>query len=173
MSVSKGYETVSRALHWLTALLIFVLLVLGWLMMDMPLGLKRFDMVSLHKSLGVLLLLITLMRLLYHWVIRPAAQLPSNRYARFAHSCLYLCLLGMPLSGWLMSNAAGFDVVVYGTAKLPVLLDESQSLKEVLAGVHEWLSWGLCLLLTGHIGAVIWHRWWLKDDVWQRMSPYQ
>ena len=173
MSDSKRYDIVSRVFHWLTASLILALLMIGWLMVDMPLGLKRFDMVNLHKSLGVLLLLITLMRLLYHWTVRPAAHMPSNRLARLAHGCLYLCLLGMPFSGWLMSNAAGFGVTVYGTAMLPVLLDENPLLREIFAGVHEWLSWGLCLLLVGHISAVIWHRWYLKDDVWQRMSPYQ
>ncbi|WP_271270543.1 cytochrome b [Aliamphritea hakodatensis] len=173
MSVSQRYDRVSRILHWLTVPLVLVLLVIGWLMVDMPLGLKRFDTVNLHKSLGVLVLLLTLMRLLHHWVIRPAAQLPENPLAaRLAHRLLYLCLLGLPLSGWLMSNAAGFGVTVYGTATLPVLLAENPFLREVFSALHQWLGWGLCALLAGHIGAVIWHRCWLKDDVWQRMRPY-
>ncbi len=70
MSVPARYDRVSRVLQWLSAPLVLVLLVIGWLMVDMPLGIMRFDTVNLHKSLGVLLLLFTLMRLLHRWLSR-------------------------------------------------------------------------------------------------------
>lgn len=173
MSASFRYDVVSQTLHWLTAPLILVLLVIGWLMVDMPLGLKRFDTVNLHKSLGVLVLVLTLMRLLYYLMMRPAAESPANLLARIAHKLLYLCLLGMPLTGWLMSNAAGFGVTVYGTAELPVLLNENAELQAFFEQLHFWFSRGLCVLLAGHIGAVLWHAFWRKDEVWQRMSPFR
>lgn len=166
------YTWVNLTLHWLTLPLLVSLLGIGWYMVDLPLGLDRFELINLHKSIGILLLCLTLVRITYRSLqTRPVQSnsSPSDTLAKVAHTLLYLCLLGLPITGWLMSNTAGFEVELFGQISLPTLMDEDEAFSAQLSLIHELQVWLLCVILFGHIFAAIWHHWVLGDETLTKM----
>jgi len=168
------YQAFSRWLHWISLPLVGVLLGLGWYMTALPLGLERFQTFNLHKSLGALLLIVTVIRLGYR-LLRPSPAHPAKglqqTLAHLGHVGLYLCLFGLPLSGWLLSNAAGYPVSLFDLLELPGLIAEQETRVDPLTLLHKALIWLLCLLLGGHLLAVFWHQWIKKDSTLSRMWP--
>lgn len=173
---ARRYGAVAQGLHWLIALLIVVMFGLGWYMADLPLGQRKFDLYQLHKSLGVTIFVLTLLRLA--WRMRhPAPPLPTTMaswektLAKIAHVLLYLLLLLQPLIGFLQSNAANFPVVVWGVLPLPALLGADEPFAETLVDLHEWGARSILLLVALHAAAALRHHFMLKDDILRRMLP--
>ena len=145
-------------------------------MVEMPLGIRKLELYGLHKSVGVLILALTMARL--GWRLsgtRPVALGPSRAWERvLAHSVhvgFYLVLIAMPLSGWLLSSAANFSVSVFGMFTLPDLVAPDKALQETLAAVHGWLAWGLAGLLVLHVAGALKHHFVLKNATLRRMIP--
>lgn len=166
------YTWVNLTLHWLTLPLLVSLLGIGWYMVDLPLGMDRFELINLHKSIGILLLCLTLVRIIYRSAQSRQKQSQSglsDTLAKAAHALLYVCLLGLPITGWLMSNTAGFEVELFGHISLPTLMTEDEAFSGQLSFIHELQVWLLCVLLVGHIFAAFWHHWVLGDDTLTKM----
>ena len=172
----RRYGLLAQSLHWLTAGLILVMLPLGFYMADLPIGQQKFDLYQFHKSLGLTILLITLLRLGWRAVNRPP-PLPAplagweRAAARWTHAALYALLIAQPLVGFLHSNAANFPVVWWGIVPLPALIGASEPLAGVLVSVHAVLGIGLALVLVLHIGAALRHHFIKRNDVLRRMLP--
>ena len=170
------YGAVAQALHWLIAALVFTMFGLGWYMSDLPLGQQKFDLYQLHKSLGITIFWLAVVRLLWRWS-HPAPPLPGSMprwqraAARTSHALLYLLLLVQPLIGFLQSNAANFPVVLWGVMPLPALIGSDEALGETLVVVHRWNSRLLLLLILVHGAAALRHHFVLRDDVLRRMLP--
>lgn len=170
------YGAVAQTLHWLIAALIFVMFGLGWYMADLPLGQHKFDMYQLHKSLGVTIFSLVILRLIWRW-LSPAPALPATMpgweraAAHATHGLLYLMLLVQPVIGFLQSNAANFPVVWWGTLPLPAVIGNDEALGEALIGVHEWGARIILILVVLHIGAALRHHFVIKDDILRRMLP--
>jgi cytochrome b561 len=75
----------------------------------------------------------------------------------------------IPLSGWLMSSAKGFQTVWFGVLPIPDLVSRDKALGDLLQEVHEALNVLLMLTLAGHVAAALWHHFVLKDDTLRRM----
>ena len=90
--------------------------------------------------------------------------------ARAAHGLLYALMVLIPLSGWLMSSAKGFQTVWFGVLPIPDLLSRDKELGDLLQEVHEILNAALMLTLSGHVVAALWHHFVLKDDTLKRMT---
>lgn len=91
--------------------------------------------------------------------------------AHAGHFALYVLMIGIPVSGWLMSSAKGFQTVWFGVLPLPDLLAKDKALGDQLAQLHWALNVGLLLLIAGHAAAALWHHVVLKDDTLRRMLP--
>ncbi len=171
-----SYTKTAKALHWLMAILLFGLLALGFYMHDLPLSPEKLKLYSWHKWAGVTAFLLVAFRLLWRLTHRPPA-LPSSmpRLMQFAahagHLLLYVLMIAIPLSGWLMSSAKGFQTVYFGVLPIPDLLDKNKEIGDLLALVHKSLNLLFVAVLAGHIGAALKHHFIDKDDILTRMLP--
>jgi cytochrome b561 len=171
-----SYTKTAKVLHWLMAILLFGLLALGFYMHDLPLSPEKLKLYSWHKWAGVTAFLLVGFRLLWRLAHRPPA-LPASmpRLMQFAahagHLLLYVLMIAIPLSGWLMSSAKGFQTVYFGVLPIPDLLDKNKEIGDLLALVHKSLNLLFVAVLAGHIGAALKHHFIDKDDILTRMLP--
>jgi len=172
----QRYNKVSISLHWLIALLIFFNFALGLYMADLPLSPLKLQRYSWHKWAGVTVFVLLLIRLLWRITHKPPAPLPMPRWQHIAatavHHLLYVFMFIVPISGWLMSSAHGFQTVWFGVLPLPDLLDKNKELAETLEGVHEFLNYGMLLLVVAHSAGAIKHQFIDKDGLMGRMNPF-
>ncbi len=170
------YSRTAIALHWLIALLVFSLFPLGLYMSDLPFSPGRLKLYSYHKWLGVTVFMLAIVRLawrLTHPAPPPPAGMPAwQRIAATAtHHMLYALLILVPLSGWLMSSAKGFQTVYLGIIPLPDLLTKDKALGDALLVVHQALNFTLAALVATHLGAALKHYFVDRDEVLGRMIP--
>ena len=166
---NKGYGAVARALHWLMA----ALLILQWLSGEES---KAFGGMGFHFSLGLTLMLLVLVRLGWRVMhVPPALPAGMPKLMQFAahagHFLLYALMLAIPLTGWLMSSAKGFQTVWFGLLPIPDLLDKNKELGDLLAQVHSALNFLFIAVIVGHVGAALKHHLIDKDDILTRMLP--
>lgn len=172
-----AYTRTAIALHWLTAVLILAALPLGLTMTEMPLSPQKLKFYAWHKWLGVTVFLLVVLRLAWRATHRPPplpASVPAwqRSAANVTHWLLYALMLAIPLSGWLMSSAKGFQTVYLGLVPIPDLLAKDEALGESLATLHAVLAYSLMVLLTVHVAAAVKHHWVDRDEVLGRLLPW-
>ena len=174
--MNPQYTSTAKALHWGIAVLIFGMLGLGFYMTDLALSPTKLQLYSWHKWAGVTVFMLVVLRLAWRAAHKPPA-LPKHmssieRMAAHAgHHVLYLLMLAIPLSGWLMSSAKGFQTVWFGVLPLPDLLAKDKATGDLLQTVHMSLNFILIAVLLGHVGAALKHHFINRDDVLTRMLP--
>lgn len=174
---ARAYTRTAIALHWAIALLIFVAFPLGVYMHDLPLSPDKLRLYSYHKWIGISVLLFAAARLLWRVGHRPPpliAGMPRWQAvaAHAVHHALYLLIVAIPLSGWLMSSALGFPVVWFGVLPLPDLVAKNKELGELLKVVHQGLNLTLLLLVIVHVGGALKHHFFDRDATLVRMLPF-
>lgn len=175
--MSYRYSAVARLLHWLTVLLVAVMFVLGiamvYLVPDSAEALSH-RLYNTHESLGVVVLLVTLLRLVWRWR-HPPAPLPARvpRIFHVAghanHALLYIMLLVQPVVGVLRDNADGFQVTWFEVVPVPTLIGKHEALADALSAVHWYGAVLIALLIGAHIGGALFHGVIRRDGVLQRM----
>jgi cytochrome b561 len=169
------YTAPAVVLHWLAALLIFVAFPLGLSMQELPLSPLKLRLYSYHKWIGITVLLLAGLRVAWRLSHRPP-PLPDSiagwqrRASAAVHGLLYLLILAIPLSGWLMSSAKGFQTVWFGVLPLPDLVGKSRELGELLEDVHAWLNYTLLALVILHVVGAIKHHFIERQSFLQRMG---
>jgi cytochrome b561 len=169
------YSTLAIVLHWLVALLIFVGFPLGLYMVDLALSPDKLRLYSYHKWIGVTLLMLAVPRVAWRLTHTPP-PLPlgiarwQRRASEVVHGLLYLLLIAIPLSGWLMSSAKGFQTVWFGVLPLPDLVGKDKALGDLLAGVHKALNFTLLAAVIVHVGAALQHHFIERQPFLQRMG---
>lgn len=175
-STSTGYSAPAKLAHWLIALLILAAFPLGLYMHDLPLSPEKLRLYSYHKWIGMTVLLLFLPRLVWRFVRQPPPLLPAPiwqlRVAEATHWLLYLLMAAVPVSGWLMSSAKGFQLVYLGLLPIPDLIGKDKALAETLAAVHSSLAWVLIVLIGIHIAAALKHHFIDRDTTLRRMLPF-
>ena len=174
--MTTHYTKTAKSLHWLMAILLFGLLALGFYMHDLPFSPDKLKLYSWHKWAGVSAFLLVLVRLAWRFThIPPAlpAAMPKlmQLAAHAGHLALYGLMLAIPLSGWLMSSAKGFQTVWFGVLPIPDLLEKNKELGDLLQTVHMSLNLLLVATIVGHVGAALKHHFIDKDDILTRMLP--
>jgi cytochrome b561 len=145
-------------------------------MKGLPFSPEKLEFYGWHKSFGVLVIGLFLLRIVWRFYKKPPV-LPGHMSAieRLAantgHAVLYLLLIIMPLSGWLMSSAAGFPVSFFGLFQLPDLIAADAGLKKLLNSTHTYIGWFFTATITMHVMATIYHYFYHKDNVLKRMLP--
>lgn len=173
---SERWGLVSIALHWLTLLLILGLAVVGLLMGELPNSPLKLQVYAMHKSFGLTVLGLTLLRLGWRLLAGAPAPLPGQpAWQRWAagsvHGLLYALLLAMPLSGWLYNSASGFPLKWFGLYSLPKLSGYSPELKHFAHEAHETLFYVLAVVLLLHAAAALKHHYLDRDATLSRMLP--
>lgn len=174
--MKNQYSRTAKGLHWLMAILLFALIGLGFYMSDLSFSPVKLKLYSWHKWAGVTAVLLLLFRLLWRMLRRPPA-LPASmprimQYAAHAgHLALYALMFAIPLSGWLMSSAKGFQTVYFGVLPIPDLLERNRELGDLLQTIHTGLNFLFVAILVGHAAAALKHHFIDKDDILKRMLP--
>jgi cytochrome b561 len=171
------YPALTRALHWLVALMVLAILPIGGAMLQPGLDRATQNLLFiLHKNGGVLILLLVLLRLA--WRMRhPAPAMPSSmpawqvRAAHVAHWGLYGLLLVMAISGYVRVRAGGFPVEVLDALGLPTLVPRSEGLAQIAKSIHFWARFALIALILAHVGAALQHLLIRRDGVFGRIWP--
>jgi cytochrome b561 len=150
---------------------------LGLYMHDLPLSPFKLRLYSYHKWIGVTIFLLTVFRLSWRITHRPPPLPDTMRgwekiAAEIAHYLLYILLFIIPISGWLMSSAKGFQTVWFGVIPLPDLVGKDKFLGNLLQQVHVILNYAMLGVLLAHVGAALKHHFIQRDDVLTRMLPF-
>lgn len=167
------YGGLSKTLHWLSALLIFGLVLMGFFMEGLPAGPDKFQVYGLHKSFGLIALIFVISRLLWRFTsVAPDALetqvLWEHLLAKIVQFALYLFMVGMPLSGVLMSNAGGYPVGFFGV-EMPALIGKDKGIFDFMRSAHEFFAYGLLAALGLHIAGAFKHYVLDKDASMERM----
>jgi cytochrome b561 len=179
------YSAVAIVLHWAIAVLILYNLYLG-LQLDDLRGLAKFNTFQLHKSVGLTVLLLSLLRLAWRLTHRPPplpAQMPrwEKLGAHTAHWLLYALMIGIPLTGWVIVSASPTNIptLIFKTLPWPHLgfihdmaMPVRRALEKQVGEVHMLLAYGMMILIVGHIAAALKHQFWNRDEVLGHMLPF-
>lgn len=171
-----SYGIVARSLHWVIAALVLVQLGLGAYAANLPVSLARLQWLTRHKSVGLAILTLMLLRLAWR-LLDPPPPLPAfmpvweRRAALATHRLLYALLLLAPLAGWLHASAAGLSVNWFGLFLVPDLVPKDRALAAVFWAAHVGLVAALAVLIAVHIAAALRHAFVLRDGVLERMLP--
>ena len=178
------YNAVAQALHWLLAIGLTWMVVMGLAMKHA--GLDRatqFKIYQLHKSVGITILIVALLRLLWRLTHRPPplpADMPATEKgaAHAAHVVLYGLMIGLPLVGWAMVSVSPFNLptVLYGVVPWPHIpglatLPNKPYWENVAKFVHAYGAYLLIGLVSLHALAALRHHFILRDEVLRRMLP--
>jgi cytochrome b561 len=169
----RKFTTLSRILHWLTAVLVFAALFVGFVMVN---SVSRHGaLVMVHKSLGALILLVMVVRVINRLTHHPPAW-PSTigvlegKVVVLSEKLLYALLLLQPLVGWAMISAAGGPVVVFGSLRLPRIAPFDAQVFWILRQAHSVIAFTLMVVIAAHISAVLVHTVALRDRLIERMT---
>lgn len=171
------WGAVSQALHWAVVLLILAIATFGLLMDELPRTPRWFWVWTAHKSLGLTVLGLALLRLGWRLYAGAPAPVPGTptwqaRIATATHWMLYGIVFAMPLSGWLYDSASGLRPLRwFGGPEVPKLVAPDRTIAGVAGDAHEWLFWALVGLVALHAGAALYHHFFLRDATLQRMLP--
>jgi cytochrome b561 len=135
-------------------------------------------LVSIHRPLGILILIVVVIRYINrrYSTLPPLLPTMSQRERKAASASelfLYALLIAQPLVGWGMLSAARYPIKLFGSLHLFSILPHNAMLYAVLRRAHTVLAYLLCLTMLAHFGAVLFHTWFLRDGMFNRMAPWR
>ena len=170
----RHFNLPQRLLHWLMAFCILAMLFIGVGMVS-TVAETYLTLVSIHKPLGVVILVLALVRLVLRLRF-GAPPLPADLpeplrlAARLSHYAFYALMIAMPLVGWAMLSAASYPVVLLDGIHLPSLLPLNPQLHAILWSVHRSLAFAFFALILLHAAAALFHAWIRRDGVFEAMA---
>lgn len=175
MQSPQVYSVTARIIHWITAAGVLTMVPAGIVMVNIGSGALQNTLFDFHRSMGVVLFVITAVRLMYRFVV-PPPPLPSSlpiwqrTLAQSTQGLLYLILLINPLVGWVATSAFGAPISVFNLFVLPPIVAKDQALSEVLFSFHTALGILMAVAIVLHIAGALYHWLIAKDGVFQRMT---
>ena len=164
----------ARAFHWLIAALVLVQFAIGTVAEEMKLTPAKLDLFVWHKSIGVTVFVLAVLRLAWR-LGNPPPEPPDGtpgweqRLAAVAHWALYALIFAVPLSGWWVSDASRVPFKAFFLVPMPDFIATDRTLQEAAAEVHEVLTMTLLVVVIVHVAAALRHHCLLHDDVLRRM----
>lgn len=181
------YTAVAITLHWLIAVLLISNIGLAWYFNTLQ-GLPKIAPTQLHKSIGITILLLSVLRLAWRFISPPPPMVaPIPRWQKIAaeavHWLLYVVMIGMPLSGWALSSASRlihvYPITLYGVVPWPAIgplttlpRDQMHQAHAAFTETHELLAKLAYLLIVMHVGAALMHQFIQRDGTLARMVPF-
>ena len=174
ITADRGYGGIARLLHWGVALLVIAQIIIALRAWKLPLGDDKFDLLLQHRSLGLTILVLVVVRLGWRWshgvpALPGSVRAFARALARFNQYLLYALLLLLPLSGLVMSQSAGTVVSWFGLFNIPALVAADEALLARMKLVHLGLNTLLFAAIALHLIGALRHWLWLKDGVFERM----
>jgi cytochrome b561 len=172
----RAFDPLIRFLHWLTLFLVATTFVLAFSIDLAPSKEEAGVVIQLHRSFGVTLWVVTLIRLVWRQFSRfpnwPADMPQLMRFAaHWSEYALYALLLIQPILGLLHTNAHGDRVNLFFLGQLPALIGQDRPLARQLLEVHEMVGLLLLGLIALHVSAALYHHFWRRDDTLAAMLP--
>ncbi len=173
IGVASRFNLFARLLHWTMAALVLAMVFIGIGMVS-TVSPRYHDLLSVHKSIGILILVLVAVRLINR-LLSPPPPLPVDLpgWQRFlataSHLLLYSLMFALPLVGWSMLSAGAYPIVVFGSIHLPPILPHDVALFAVLRTTHSLLAFLLFAVFLGHLGAALFHKLIRRDGVLKSM----
>jgi len=174
------YGAVAMVFHWTMAALIIGLIIVGLYMVSLPdagFSTEKIVLIFYHKEYGVIAFLLGLLRLAWrvgNALPKLVENIPNWQKvaARFVHLLFYGLIFALPMSGWLMSSAAGIPVYLFSANyTLPDLIPANDHIFHLYIEIHKWLSYTLIATIILHASAALHHHFLLKDETLKNMLP--
>ena len=172
MKTDSRYPFSVSVLHWLLGIALIANFAIGWVLEDQE------ELLSLHRSLGSLILGLVMIRLLNRLRLNRrlpasvnATGSPAYKVEKATHFLLYALMLAVPLLGWLKTNAAGRPVDVFGLFSLPMLMPRSHELSYWLGQLHALTAYTLALLVGLHVLGALAHWVFKSENLIPRILP--
>jgi cytochrome b561 len=171
------YHPISRGFHWLIGLSMIAMLALGVYMTDLPSSPGKFALYGFHKSIGMILLGLVILRIIWRQISPPPAALASHapwekRLAGLVHILLYGGMILMPVSGYGLSTAAGYPVSIFGWVRVPALFEKDVMLIGYFRSLHEFGGYTIMAAVMLHITGALKHHFYDRDTTLKRMLPF-
>jgi cytochrome b561 len=172
----QGYSGTAKFLHWTVAACVLTSIPIGISMNYLEQGTLQNVFYTIHRSLGVLVLALMLVRLVYRVVNgapppEPTLEPLQRVVSHLVHLALYALIIAQALIGWVATSAYGAAISFFGLFTVPALVAKDQELAEPLFAAHFFLGLTIAGLLVLHIGAALYHYFIRRDGVMQRMLP--
>ena len=173
----ERWGSIAKFLHWSIAILVVLMMIGGNFMDELPNGPDKLKIYALHKSTGLSIFALMILRLIWRYFDpRPADPPGFGGVAKFAsravHMAFYVLLVAMPLSGWLYNSASNFPLKWFGLFRVPALSGPDKTLKQLALAAHETVFLILLAVLIVHTVAALKHHFIDRDSVLRRMLPF-
>lgn len=174
-NMSERFGLIAKSFHWVMAVFILGLLTVGYVMAGLAVSPDKIKLVYLHKSFGILVLMLAVGRLAWRYVSPRPARDPrikpwEDRLATIVHGLLYVVLFAMPLSGWIMSSAGDYPASFFGLFTLPEIVPKNAALMMTAGNIHSALAVIILVLLALHFAGAAKHHVIDGDDTLRRMT---
>jgi cytochrome b561 len=170
------YPWTSKLLHWLIAVSVLTTAPVAIAMGRVAPGPTQDSLYNLHKSLGVLIFVLMVLRLINRIVAGapmadPGIEAWQKAVSSLVHTLLYILLLAMPIVGYIANSAYGAPTPFFGLFQLPPIIGKNEALSDTLFAIHRWVGFLVILVAATHISAALFHHFIRKDNVLRRMLP--
>ncbi len=173
------YSPINQTAHWLTALGMFAILPLAWVMTNAQGGSHVQETAyNWHKTIGLIVLLITVFRIAWRF-FDPPPPYPArvaawdHALARTAYWLFFAVMIWMPVTGFLDSAYDGYPIKLFNFISTPEIFPKNQAKADFYARLHDLGQWPVYALIVLHLAAVAFHLIWWRDGVLNRMLPEQ
>jgi cytochrome b561 len=170
------YPTTSKLLHWLVAICVLATAPVAIAMTRVGEGPTQNALFNFHKSLGVLILILMILRLINRLAVGAPIADPGiapwqKAVSAAVHTSFYALLLAMPIVGYIANSAFGAPTPFFGLFNVPAIIEKNESLATQLFTIHRWVGWLLIILVLTHVSAALYHHFIRGDVVLRRMLP--
>jgi cytochrome b561 len=176
-NTTASWGTLSKAFHWIIVLLIVNQWLIGRRADALPNGLAKLQALGWHKSFGMTILMLALLRLAWR-LMNPVPDLSAEtrpwerNLARLSHVLLYALIFAIPLTGWMMSSARNFPVSWFKVFQFPDLVAPAEETFRQMQYLHHALFKVLLAVALLHIAGALKHHFIDRNDVLKRMLPF-
>jgi cytochrome b561 len=173
---ASGWGSLTIVLHWVMAASILGMFALGWIAVNYPMSPAKLELFIWHKSIGLTLLALVVLRVAWRMTNQTPAPPPGisakeHRLARTGHAILYLLMIVMPVSGYVINSTANFPFRFFGGARVPNLIPADEAWQGIAETVHFGAFCIFALVLLVHVAAALRHHFVRENDVLVNMLP--